>query len=92
MVQTDLYEKLVEKFGEKHQMYVLVEEMGEAIAAISQFLNRDRDVEEDMLEEMADVVIMLEQMKVIYGDRLIQAVLKKLDKAATHLEDNNDNV
>jgi len=87
MVQSNIYRELVDKFGQKHQMYVLVEEMGEATAAISQFLNRNRDVEEEMLEEIADVVIMLEQMKVIYGERLVQAVLKKLQKAATHLED-----
>ena len=87
MVQSNIYRELVDKFGQQHQMYVLVEEMGEATAAISQFLNRNRDVEEEMLEEIADVVIMLEQMKVIYGERLVQAVLKKLQKAATHLED-----
>jgi len=87
MVQSNIYRELVDKFGQKHQMYVLVEEMGEATATISQFLNRNRDVEEEMLEEIADVVIMLEQMKVIYGERLVQAVLKKLQKAATHLED-----
>jgi len=87
MVQSNIYRELVDKFGQKHQMYVLVEEMGEATATISQFLNRNRDVEEEMLEEIADVVIMLEQMKVIYGERLVQAILKKLQKAATHLED-----
>ena len=89
MVQTEIYEKLVEKYGPKHQLYVTIEEMGEAIAKISQFLNRDRDVEQEMIEEIADVVIMTEQCKVIYGDRLVQAVLKKLNKAEEHLKDDD---
>jgi len=85
MVQSDVYKKLVEKFGAEHQLYVTVEEMAEAIARITQFLNRGRNVEDDMIDELADVVIMLEQCKVIYGERLIKAVYKKLDKAASHL-------
>lgn len=86
MVQSDLYEKLVKQYGKDHQLQVMVEEMGEAITAISQRQNRGRGTEDDMIEEIADVVIMTEQMRVIFGDKLIQAVLKKMDKAATHLE------
>ena len=80
-----VYERAVEKFGEAHQHYVFIEEMGECIAAISQFKNRGRGNEQDMIEEIADVQIMLEQMKVIHGKKLEMAVIKKLQKLHGHL-------
>ena len=85
MVESDLYEKAVKKFGDRHQLYVTVEEMAEAITKITQFLNRGRDVEQEMIEEIADVVIMTNQCKVIFGDRLTKAVHKKLNKVAEHV-------
>ncbi len=85
MVESDLYEKAVDKFGAEHQLYVTVEEMAEAITKITQFLNRGRDVEQEMIEEIADVVIMTNQCKVIFGERLIQAIHKKLEKVAKHV-------
>ncbi len=85
MVQCDLYYGAVEKWGKDHQLLVTVEEMAEAIAKISQFVNRGRDVEDELVEELADVVIMMEQMRVIYGDKLLKAIYKKLDKLERHL-------
>jgi len=84
---SSLYKEAVDKFGKKHQLLVAVEEMAEAIAKISQFVNRGRDVEEEMIEELADVSIMVEQMKVIYGMRLTTAIGKKLNKLKGHIDD-----
>ena len=86
MVQCNLYERAVEVFGKEHQLYVTIEEMAEAIAKIAQYNNRGRDVEKEMVEELADVCIMMEQMKVIYGDKLIAAVYTKLGKLEKHVE------
>ena len=85
MIQCDLYRAAVTTWGKENQLYVAVEEMGEAIAKIAQYQNRGRDVEDEMVEELADVVILMEQMRVIYGDRLIQAIYKKLNKLEAHL-------
>ncbi len=85
MVESDLYGKAVEKFGDRHQLYVTVEEMAEAIAKITQYLNRGRDVEQEMVEELADVCIMMAQCQYIYKDRLTAAIHKKLDKVAGHV-------
>jgi len=85
MVDSDIYEKLVNKYGKEHQLYVIVEEMAEAIASITQYLNRGRDVEDMAIDELADVCIMLKQCEVIYGDRLINAIYKKLEKAKQYL-------
>ncbi len=85
MVITTLYQEAVTKFGNQHQLYVTAEEMAEATAKIIQFLNRGRDVEEEMIDEIADVVIMTEQCKVMYGERLILAIHKKLKKVQQHV-------
>ncbi len=85
MVESKLYKEAVDKFGSEHQLYVTVEEMAEAIVKITQYLNRGRDVEQGMIEEIADVVIMTNQCRVIFGDRLTQAIHKKLDKVQRHV-------
>jgi NTP pyrophosphatase (non-canonical NTP hydrolase) len=89
MVQCDLYAAAVREWGKEHQMNVTMEEMAEATAKISQFINRGRDVEDELVEELADVCIMMEQMRVIYGDRLTQAIYKKLNKLEAHLNERN---
>ena len=85
MVESELYQEAVDKFGDRHQLYVTVEEMAEAIAKLTQYLNRGRDVEQGMIEELADVSIMMQQCQCIYGDRLTAAIHKKLNKVAEHV-------
>lgn len=87
MVQSKIYKEAVDRFGKEHQIGVLIEEMGECIAKGSQLIVRKRDVEEDFIEEIADVAIMIEQMKIIYGkDRVTSIVHKKLTKLRGHLD------
>jgi predicted DNA-binding protein (UPF0278 family) len=87
MVISSLYEEAVTKWGKNHQLLVAAEEMAEAITKISQYTNRGRDVEDDLVCELADVVIMMEQCKVIYGQQLIDCVYKKLNKLEGHIND-----
>jgi len=84
MVKT-IYEDAVAKFGKDHQLLVTAEELSEAAVKIIQLVNRKRDVEEELIEELADCIIMLRQCKVIYGDRLDIAVEKKLKKVEKHV-------
>lgn len=56
-------------YGEIPQMRQMQEECAELIAAINHWLRTDRrneDVRQNMMKEMADVEIMLAQMKLIY--------------------------
>jgi len=85
MIKSPLYKEAVIEWGKNHQLLVTAEEMAEAIAKISQYTNRGRDVEEEVICELADVVIMLEQCKVIYGTRLRDCVSTKLQKLEGHL-------
>ena len=85
MIESSIYEQAVEKWGKEHQLLVTVEEMAEATAKISQFVNRGREVEEEMIEELADVCIMMKQCEIIYGDALSTAMFKKLAKLKGYL-------
>lgn len=86
MVQSDLYRQAVEKFGKEHQLIVTFGELAEASSEIARHMipARKHD-EQDLIDEFADVCIMMEQMKVIYGERLIAAINKKLSKLEKHV-------
>lgn len=71
-----LYEKIIEKFGRGCQTTKALEELSELIQAICKYkshlysgnlndMNADLD---NITEEMADVEIMLEQLKIIYDN------------------------
>ena len=66
---SDIYKRAIERFGEMAQTDILIEEMSELTKAIIK--NRRKPSERtkrDILEEMADVQIMLDQMALIFGD------------------------
>ena len=90
--------KVVEKFGIDIQQIVAMEELGELIQAISKIArwecNQSEDVEilleyiDNLAEEIADVEIMLEQLKQCYGCH-IQAddyKRRKLEKLKSMVE------
>lgn len=90
--------KVVEKFGIDIQQIVAMEELGELIQAISKIArwecNQSEDVEtlleyiDNLAEEIADVEIMLEQLKQCYGCH-IQAddyKRRKLEKLKSMIE------
>lgn len=70
-----LYEAAVEKFGERAQILVAVEEMSELQKALLKYIrlldfqHGDKaDIMRSIAEERADVEIMLNQLHVIFGD------------------------
>lgn len=58
--------KAIRTFGKESQCRMMIEEMSELTKALCK-LPRDGPVE-NVLEEMADVQIMLDQMKLLFGD------------------------
>ena len=62
-----IYKKAVDSYGEISQMIKTAEEMGELIRAISRVIlqqgESDVQIESNYNEEIADVAIMLEQLK-----------------------------
>lgn len=62
-----IYNKMIEKYGQKDQMLIAVEECSELQKAILKFL-RGRCNQIEIAEEMADVEIMLEQLKIMFNN------------------------
>lgn len=61
----DIYEQAVDAFGVDHQLWVFVGEVAELLDDVADY-KRGRCTVDDIAEEIADVEIMLEQLKVIY--------------------------
>jgi phosphoribosyl-ATP pyrophosphohydrolase len=59
----NIYEKAIAKFGIEHQKKKVIEELSELIRAIS------RGDRANVIEEMADVTIMMKQLDEIYKIR-----------------------
>ena len=59
----EIYQKLIDKFGVEHQELILIEEMSELTKAI---IKKRRGLEHNIEEEICDVLIMLDQMKILY--------------------------
>ena len=63
----DILEKAIKHYGAKNQMGVACEESAELIQAISKCLRYKDDIEarNNLVEEVADVLIMIDQLKII---------------------------
>lgn len=59
--QKAICHKIAEHYGEKHQMLKAVEEMAELTQAIMKYIDNPAKWD-DLLEELADVLIMTEQI------------------------------
>lgn len=70
----------IDHFGVEHQKQKAVEEMGELIVE----LTREQDERTDaghIQEEIADVIVMAEQLRIIYGGSLVdEQIERKLDR------------
>lgn len=71
MMKKELIEKIIDKYGIQIQSNIAMEECAELIQAISKCL-RSKDivpikVREHLIEEIADVLICIEQLKVMYS-------------------------
>lgn len=62
MTEYEILNAAIEKYGEKEQEEVAIEELSELIQAIC---HKHRGREHNIAEEIADVEIMLEQLKII---------------------------
>ena len=85
----ELYQKCLDKWGIGLQMNMLIEESSELITVISRIMKgRDR-ILNNLIEELADVEILIEQIKYAYKieekvliekDRKIERLGKRLGK------------
>lgn len=62
----EIYKRAIETYGKDAQLKMAIEEMAEITQAICKNF-RGNDNIENIIEEIADVEIMLAQLKLIYG-------------------------
>lgn len=65
MTEQEIYKAAIDKYGANQQMMVAIEEMAELTKELCKNI-RGRKNKENIAEEIADVQIMLEQMKLLH--------------------------
>lgn len=76
----------INHFGVDHQIDKAIEEMGELITALSR-RRLDRSRREDIAEEIADVIIMANQLRIIYGGQMVDEIVQqKLDRLERYID------
>lgn len=88
MNKVELYKFAIERYGDEAQINQGIEEMAELIQAINKFRrNPCEETLKGIEEEIADVEIMLEQYKIIFGAvlQVYRAKTNKLQRLAERL-------
>lgn len=88
-VEEMLYSRLMEKFGIEKQTLMLAEEQGELIKAINKRLRGKTHTEDEIREELADVYIMIDQIRTYFGithRELAEEIDKKLERIRERLQ------
>lgn len=73
---SEIYNRAIEKFGTVEQIRMAQEECAELIAVLNQSL-RGRVGLLELTEEIADVQIMLDQLKIIFGEQNCSIMYQK---------------
>lgn len=77
----ELLQATVSRFGNTAQLMQAIEELAELITAINHFMRHKHDALDSLVEEIADVRIMTEQLALIVGEGKVQATeQRKLQK------------
>jgi hypothetical protein len=86
--RTEIYKKAIEKWGQPLQIGMAIEEMAELIKELNKWM-RGKKNDENIIEEMADVEIMLEQLKVMFSNHseIEEAKHEKLKRVELMLHD-----
>lgn len=91
---TDTYKQAIEEYGARAQKLMAIEEMSELTKEICKDF-RGKLNREHLVEEMADVLIMLDQMLLLYkisGEEVGLMRIKKVERLKERLEKQNDEI
>lgn len=87
----EILERVAKHYGFKSQLSMMIEECGEMIVAISHY-ERQRVSTEELIEEFADIWIVLKQMGIFLDERAIANVidykLRRIDGVINELKNN----
>lgn len=80
-----IYETAIEKWGEHAQKMMAVGECGEFLAEFGREV-QGRSSQEKMVDEIADVLVMMNQMAMIYGEKEVrERIAFKVNKVKNKL-------
>ena len=91
---TNTYKQAIEEYGVRAQKLMAIEEMSELTKEICKDF-RGKLNREHLVEEMADVLIMLDQMLLLYkisGEEVGLMRIKKVERLKERLEKQNDEI
>lgn len=94
MTYQEIFNKAISTYGEKAQKLMAIEEMSELTKEICKDFRGKLD-REHLIEEVADVLITLEQLTIIYeiSDKEIMLMLeKKIERLKERLKKANDEI
>ena len=85
--------KIFENYGETNQLHKLTEEAGEIIQATMKYiLNPTEETSKSLAEEIADIEIMITQIKMAVGESLInEYIQQKLDRQLKRIANEQKN-
>lgn len=83
----DLLRRAITTYGAESQWRMVQEECGELIAAINHAMRGRPDAQERLMEEVADVFILVEQARLMLGKEELFALVvqRKLARLATRI-------
>lgn len=90
----DTYKQAIDTYGVRAQKLMAIEEMSELTKEICKDF-RGKLNREHLIEEMADVLIMLDQMLLLYkisGEEVGLMRIKKVERLKERLEKQNDEI
>ena len=83
---TDIMRDAIAYYGHLSQMLVAIEEMSEITKELLHYI-RDRNERENVCEEIADAIIMLCQMRIIFGEEDVDSMIaKKIERLKKRME------
>jgi len=86
----EIYEQAIAEWGREAQIMMAIEECSELIKELTK-LYRGDTVDQNVAEEVADMEIMMHQMRVLFGDKNVHKYkLRKLDRLNSRLEWSQD--
>lgn len=89
MIDAKLMQKAMEKWGSELQMDLAQEECAELIEAIAHYRRGRPDSFEKMVEEIADVKLMVYQLEILFGQSEVDRVVnEKMIRLASRIEAN----
>ena len=87
-----IYYNAIAKYGTEHQMIVALEEMSELQKEICKDMRGNLNLK-NLIEEIADVTIMLEQLRLIIGENgaVCEVMDSKIERLAARINSKGEN-